>query len=97
MGLGKTLQALCALRGRTLVVAPTSVLPNWRSEIARFRPGLAVALYHGPRRKLDETADVTITSYALLRLDQEVLASTEWDAVVLDEAQAIKNPDSQVA
>ncbi len=97
MGLGKTLQALCALRGRTLVVAPTSVLPNWRSEIARFRPGLSVALYHGPRRKLDETADVTITSYALLRLDQEMLASTEWDAVVLDEAQAIKNPDSQVA
>src|SRR6185503_20553839 len=81
MGLGKTLQALCAVRGRTLVVAPTSVLPNWRSEIARFRPALSTALYHGPRRKLDPEADVTITSYALLRLDQEILCAPTWDAV----------------
>jgi SNF2 family DNA or RNA helicase len=73
------------------------VLHNWQAEIARFRPGLTVALYHGPRRKLDPAADVTITSYALLRLDQDALATPQWDTVVLDEAQAIKNPDSQVA
>ncbi len=97
MGLGKTLQALCALRGRTLVVAPTSVLQNWRDETARFRPGLRCATYHGSGRRLEPDADVTLTSYALLRLDGERLAEVEWDTLVLDEAQAIKNPDSQVA
>jgi superfamily II DNA or RNA helicase len=97
MGLGKTLQALCALRGRTLVVAPTSVLPNWDAEARRFRPSLRVCLYHGARRALDPKADLTLTSYALLRLDAEALAAVGWDAVVLDEAQAIKNPQSQVA
>jgi superfamily II DNA or RNA helicase len=97
MGLGKTLQALCALRGRALVVAPTSVLPNWDEETQRFRPALRRCLYHGPRRELDPKADVTFTSYAILRLDAEALAAVSWDVVVLDEAQAIKNPTSQVA
>jgi superfamily II DNA or RNA helicase len=97
MGLGKTLQALCAIRGRTLVVAPTSVLHNWAAEIARFRPGLRCSLYHGARRSLDPDADVTLTSYAILRLDAESLAGAAWDAIVLDEAQAIKNPRSRVA
>ena len=97
MGLGKTLQALCALRGRTLVVAPTSVLQNWANEIDRFRPGLRCALYHGPKRSLDPDADVTITSYAILRLDIDRLTRETWGTVILDEAQAIKNPDSQVA
>jgi superfamily II DNA or RNA helicase len=97
MGLGKTLQALCALRGRTLVVSPRSVVHNWADEIRRFRPGLRAATYHGPRRALDPEADVTLTTYAILRLDAEALAEAAWDTVVLDEAQAIKNPDSQVA
>jgi len=97
MGLGKTLQALCALRGRTLVVAPTSVLHNWAAEIARFRPALRATLHHGPRRALDATADVTLTSYAILRLDTELLCSVDWDTVVLDEAQNVKNPGSQAA
>ena len=96
MGLGKTLQALCALKGRTLVVCPRSVLFNWQKEAARFRPGLSCAVYHGPKRALDATADITITTYAVLRIDQDVLASQSWDVVVLDEAQLIKNPDSQV-
>ncbi|HEY3451259.1 MAG TPA: DEAD/DEAH box helicase [Myxococcales bacterium] len=98
MGLGKTLQALCALELPALVVAPTSVVFNWAAEIARFRPSLKVCLYHGPQRVLDPSADVTLTSYALLRLDQDALvAAREWGTVLLDEAQAIKNPDSQVA
>jgi SNF2 family DNA or RNA helicase len=97
MGLGKTLQALCAVRGRVLVVAPTSVLPNWMAEIRRFRPSLSACLYHGPDRALDERADVTVTSYAVLRRDAERLAARRWDVLVLDESQAIKNPDSQVA
>jgi len=96
MGLGKTLQALCAIRGKTLVVAPTSVLHNWVAEAQRFRPGLSLNVYHGPKRKLEDV-DVTLTTYALLRLDTEKLSKRRWDSVVLDEAQAIKNPDSQVA
>ncbi len=97
MGLGKTLQSLCALRGRTLVVAPTSVLPNWAAEARRFLPSLRVCTYHGPGRALDPEADITLTTYALLRLDNEALSAVQWGTVVLDEAQAIKNPDSQVA
>ncbi len=97
MGLGKTLQALCVLRGRTLVVAPTSVLHNWADEIRRFRPTLPYAIYHGAQRTLDPTADVTLTTYAILRLDAETLAGERWDTVVLDESQTIKNPASQVA
>jgi len=97
MGLGKTLQALCALRGRTLVTAPTSVLQNWLDEARRFRPALRCAKYHGPARALDPDAELTVTTYAILRLDTDALAAERWDTVVLDEAQAIKNPDSQVA
>jgi len=99
MGLGKTLQALCAtdgVEGPVLVVAPTSVLRNWAAEIDRFLPGRSVCVFHGPRRSLDPEARFTITSYALLRLDPELL-EPEWGAVVLDEAQAIKNPESQTA
>lgn len=97
MGLGKTLQALCAVHGRTLVVAPTSVLHNWADEIARFRPGLSCSVYHGQPRALDPTADVTLTTYAILRLDADALAAERWGTLILDEAQAIKNPESQVA
>ena len=97
MGLGKTLQALCAVGKPTLVVCPTSVVHNWMSEIERFRPDLSACLFHGPKRKLDGDADVVVTSYALLRLEQEHLGAVHWDTLILDEAQAIKNPDSQSA
>ncbi len=97
MGLGKTIQALCALEGRGLVVAPTSLIHNWEAEARRFRPGLRVCTYHGPGRVLDAKADLTITSFAILRLDTEALTAVDWDVVVVDEAQNIKNPESQVA
>jgi superfamily II DNA or RNA helicase len=96
MGLGKTVQALCVFESPTLVVCPRSVIHNWVNEIRRFRPGLSIGLYHGPSRRLGDE-DVTLTTYATLRNDIEVLEDRVWDTVVLDEAQAIKNPDSQAA
>jgi superfamily II DNA or RNA helicase len=99
MGLGKTLQVIASLpeSARCLVACPTSVIHEWREQIARFRPGASVATYHGPDRHLASGANVTLTSYALLRIDAEALAAVEWDVLVLDEAQAVKNPESQVA
>ena len=100
MGLGKTIQAIGAMLeagGRSLVVAPTSVLANWKRECERFAPGLKVSLYHGPSRSLEEDADVVLTSYTLLRMDVGELSQEAWSYVVLDEAQAIKNARSQTA
>lgn len=97
MGLGKTVQTLCAMRGRTLVVCPRSLVHNWLEEITRFRPALRAHVYHGPQRALDRDAGVTLTTYAVLRLDAAVLRAEHWDLVVLDEAPAIKNPESQAA
>lgn len=98
MGLGKTVQALASLPpGRTIVVAPTSVLTNWSRESAAFRPDLRVCLYHGSDRQLDKSADIILTSYSILRLDLHLLNSLDYCTAVLDEAQTIKNPDSQIA
>ena len=97
MGLGKTLQTLVAIDGGALVVAPTSVIFNWKNEIARFRPALQVNMYYGAQRQLDALAHVTLTTYALLRLDSEALSKVAWKMVVLDEGHNIKNPTSQVA
>jgi len=96
MGLGKTLQAICVLKNPSLVIAPTSVIYNWEREINRFRPGLKVCVYHGLKRNLVE-ADVVLTTYALLRQDEEKFLGKVWAVTVLDEAQNIKNPDSQVS
>ncbi len=104
MGLGKTVQCLAALAAadapvgstRTLIVAPTSVLSNWEAEARRFVPSMRVCVYHGLRRTLDD-APLVITSYAILRLDLDILQGVPWHRVVLDEAQAIKNPESQAA
>ncbi len=97
MGLGKTIQALCVVQTPTLVVCPASVLHNWQKEIERFRPALSVHRYHGPGRSLRDDVDITLTTYAILRIDGELLAERRWDTVILDEAQFIKNSDSQVA
>lgn len=109
MGLGKTVQALGVLLaeveqgedGPSLVVAPTSVVPNWEAEARRFAPGLRVLRYHGTHRKNSlhaiEGHDLVLTSYAVLRRDIEELASVRWRYAVLDEAQAIKNAATQTA
>ena len=108
MGLGKTLQTLLLLYDThgdpeghpSLVVAPTSVVHNWAAEAEKFVPDLRVYIHHGPNR-LDKLprkdVDVIVTSYALLRYDDALFTKDRFRYVVLDEAQMIKNPDSQIA
>jgi superfamily II DNA or RNA helicase len=107
MGLGKTLQTLAMMcraiesgeaTAPFLVVAPTSVVPNWAHEAERFAPGLRVGVVSETAakraRSLDELAGeshVVITSYTLLRLEDGAYAELPWSGVVLDEAQMVKN------
>ncbi len=111
MGLGKTLQILAmiqraaetgALTEPVLIVAPTSVLSTWASEAAKFTPGLHTVILDRTRAKarvsLDEAvggADLVITSYAVARIDEEAFRSRSWSALVLDEAQFVKNHQSK--
>ncbi len=93
MGLGKTLQVICILEGRSLVIAPTSVLDSWCEQLTRFRPQLEVNRYHGSSRSFSSTADVVVTSYAILRREPETFSEV-WSTLVVDEGQNIKNPES---
>jgi superfamily II DNA or RNA helicase len=105
MGLGKTVQALALLsliKGRKLVVAPSSLLINWQREAERFLPGVRILVLSGGQRHGKFAhgwgeSELVITSYPLLRLDAERLCAEKFAAVILDEAQHIKNPDSQAA
>jgi superfamily II DNA or RNA helicase len=106
MGLGKTVQALAFLRlqrgrGPALIVCPTSLLSNWQREAERFTPELKVLTIDGPNRpekiaRLPEH-DLALTSYGLFRRDTGLYAGLDLDSVVLDEAQHIKNPNTQNA
>ncbi|MGB5686884.1 MAG: SNF2-related protein, partial [Candidatus Electrothrix sp.] len=100
MGLGKTVQALAAIllraaQGPTLVIAPLSVTSNWQEEARRFAPTLNVHLFGtGDREQMIENLqpfDLVIVSYGLLPLEADLLTSVDWQTVVLDEDQAIKN------
>ncbi|MFT4047744.1 MAG: DEAD/DEAH box helicase [Solimonas sp.] len=110
MGLGKTLQTLAHIllekeQGRldrpVLVVAPTSLVFNWRREAARFAPKLRVLVLHGHERRRRFSAmahvDIVLTTYALLPRDLEALRRQAWHLLILDEAQNIKNPRSKAA
>jgi superfamily II DNA or RNA helicase len=109
MGLGKTIQTLSLLlkikkeQGSqpSLVVAPTSVLPNWEREIEKFAPELTYVTWHGADRRDNieklNNADLVLTSYALIRRDLEELRKVNYRSVILDEAQNIKNADSATA
>jgi superfamily II DNA or RNA helicase len=112
MGLGKTLEALaliCHARQADpggppfLIVAPTSVVPNWAAEAARFAPGLTVvtipdtlARSGADLGELIAGADAVVTSYTLLRLDCDAHAAANWSGLILDEAQYTKNHQSKI-
>ena len=106
MGLGKTVQALAFLMAQrssqpALIVCPSSLVTNWRNEALRFTPELKVLVLEGPERHLrfGEIANsgIVITSYALLQRDAGRYKAIEFSSAILDEAQHIKNPDTQNA
>ena len=108
MGLGKTVQALSFLQFykeqhkqmTALVVCPTTLMFNWENEIKKFTPGLSYHIHHGGDRVRDKQYfnqfDVVITTYGTLRSDIKLLVEINFDYVILDESQAIKNPQSKV-
>lgn len=88
----------------TLLVCPTSVVGNWQKEAAKFTPELPVMVHHGLKRRRGEPflvdvrkSGLVLTSYALLHRDLDLFQQASWGAVVLDEAQNIKNPDTKQA
>lgn len=109
MGLGKTVQTLAFFQhlknndpeARFLVVCPTTLMYNWEKEIQKFTPGLRHYIHHGPRRTAHSTPfgvhDIIITTYGTMRSDIKLLREFRFEYVALDESQAIKNPQSQVA
>ncbi len=109
MGLGKTLQVLAFLQyqkeryGRvtSLVVVPTTLIFNWNAEVEKFCPDLKIYTHRGlDRRKgirLFDEYDIILTTYGTVRSDVELLAAYSFHYVILDESQAIKNPNSQIA
>ncbi len=110
MGLGKTFQTLAYLRfirqaqpglAPMLVICPTSLVFNWLAEVKKFTPELKVLALHGPDRHARfadiAASDLVVTSYALIRRDAEKYRGLEFDTVVLDEAQHIKNRQTQNA
>ncbi len=109
MGLGKTLQTIAhiaaekaagRLRQPVLVVAPTSLVGNWKRELARFAPHLQVLVLHGPKRhekfhRIDEV-DVVVSTYPLVLRDMQVFARHRFQLQILDEAHTVKNVRSQI-
>ncbi len=108
MGLGKTAQTLAHIaiehaEGRltapSLVVVPTSLVPNWVDEAKRFTPHLRTLVLHGlgrhERRSEVDSAHIVVTTYGVIARDLDLMKGMTWHLLVLDEAQAIKNPDSK--
>lgn len=107
MGLGKTLQAIALIQKRKnygkkcLVIAPVSLLDNWINECKKFAPKLMVLLHHGNKRtgspQKISNYDVVVTSYGHAITDSLLLCMIDWELIILDEAQNIKNPRSSRA
>ncbi len=111
MGLGKTIEFISLLlhlkaegllTGPSLLICPMSVVNNWQREIERFAPSLKVLVHHGPARDTGDTLvrqakkqDIVVTTYALVHRDAASLTKINWECLVLDEAQNIKNPSAR--
>ncbi|MDZ7960856.1 MAG: DEAD/DEAH box helicase [Aulosira sp. DedQUE10] len=111
MGLGKTVEFIAfllhlkeqdVLEKPTLLVCPTSVLGNWEREVKKFAPTLKILQYHGDKRPKGKAFteavkkyDLLVTSYSLIHRDLKALQSVDWQAIVLDEAQNVKNSDAK--
>lgn len=105
MGLGKTVQAIAFLLSekgkRTLIVAPTSLIYNWKNEFTKFAPSMKIQLLHGDKNEREEILsdlkeyDVVLTTYGTLKNDEEKYKDIKFDYCILDEGQNIKNPLAQ--
>lgn len=115
MGLGKTIETIAWMLGEprdnfgrlkkpVLIVAPLTLIANWRHELGVFAPTLRVYVHHGENRHLASgfkaavrDTEVVLTSYTILVKEEPLFAEVDWDALVIDEAQSIKNPDTRLA
>lgn len=109
MGLGKTVQTLTLLQNEkekdtgstSLLVMPTSLIYNWEMEARKFTPDLKILCYTGTNRDKNPEKfshyDIVLTSYGIIRIDSEILCQFFFNYIILDESQAIKNPDSIIA
>ena len=106
MGLGKTIQILSAIlflkeqdqfdSEPTLIIVPPTLISNWENEIKKFTPDLTYYVYHGSNRTFPlEEYDIILTSYGVVRLDLDMFMDTNWRLCVIDEAQNIKNPNTE--
>jgi SNF2 family DNA or RNA helicase/uncharacterized Zn finger protein len=103
MGLGKTIQTISVLlklkeeqmlkKYKALIIVPTTLLTNWGKEIQKFAPDLKFLIYHGIKRDIDEfvNEDILLTSYGTARSDSSILNNVKWEVLIIDEAQNIKN------
>ncbi|MCO8095369.1 DEAD/DEAH box helicase [Acinetobacter lwoffii] len=105
MGLGKTVQVIASIldlepthENPVLIVCPTSLIANWVSEIHKFAPSLSILVHRGATRggvaKALKTVHVVLSTYDTLVVDEMLMRAINWRCVVCDEAQALKNPDS---
>jgi len=108
MGLGKTIQVICLIAENvehdlspSLILVPATLMENWKREFRKFAPSISTFIHHGSRRpglpSYLEKFDVIITSYATLIVDIALFKMIDWNIVVLDEAQAIRNPETSRA
>jgi len=105
MGLGKTIQAISTIlylkenefvTKRVVIVVPTSLINNWESELEKFAPSLGFFSYYGLKRTLEES-DILITTYDIVRRDLDKLKKEKIDCLIIDEAQKIKNPNTETS